>query len=208
MYIVLGLGNPGEEYEKTRHNTGRMAVEAFAKVQKFAGFKDDKKTQSLKVGGKVGKTKVMCLLPETFMNKSGNALKKTITSQKAAEKLIVIQDEIDIPLGSYKVSFNKGSAGHRGVESIIKAVKTKEFFRIRVGVSPATPKGKIKKPKREKVLDFLMGNFKPAELVILKKTFKKTNEEIGKIVSEKLKPPAKPKTTKPKKPKKTKKNKK
>ncbi len=192
MYIILGLGNPGEEYEKTRHNTGRMAVEAFVKAQKFVDFNDDKKTQSLKSDGKVKKTKIMCLLPETFMNKSGNALKKTITSKKKAEKLIVVQDEIDLPLGKYKVSFGKGSAGHRGVDSIIRAVKTKDFFRIRMGVSPATPKGKIKKPKREKVLDFLMGNFKPKEEQIIKKTFKKTNEEIEKIITGKIKPPKKP----------------
>ena len=182
MFYLVGLGNPGEEYENTRHNTGRMVVEAFCKAGKFDDFKEDKKTQSLKTEGKTGKEKITCLLPETFMNKSGSALKKIITSKKGAGKMIVVHDDVDLAFGRFKFSFGKGSAGHKGVESIMRAVKTKDFHRIRVGVSPATPKGKLKKPKGEKMLDFIMGKFRPAEEKILKTTIEKIIPEIEKII--------------------------
>jgi len=189
MYIIAGLGNPGEEYENTRHNTGRMIARSFCKANKFADFEEDKKNQSLKSEGKIGKEKILCLLPEIFMNKSGSALKKIITLKKRAEKLIVIHDDVDLPLGKFKISFGKGSAGHKGVESVMRAVKTKNFFRVRIGISPSTPKsnlpaGKagIKKPKGEKMLDFLMGEFKPAESSLFKKNSKKIFAEITNII--------------------------
>jgi PTH1 family peptidyl-tRNA hydrolase len=190
MYLIVGLGNPGEEYENTRHNVGRMVVEAFCsprfgeagKEKNFEDFKKDKKTNSLKTEGKIGKTKILCLLPETFMNKSGSALKKIIASKKNAGKLIIVHDDIDLILGKFKISFGKGSAGHKGVESVMRAVKTKDFFRVRVGISPSTPKGRIKKPKGEKILNFLMGKFKPAEKTILKKLTGKIIPEIENII--------------------------
>jgi PTH1 family peptidyl-tRNA hydrolase len=177
MYII-GLGNPGEEYENTRHNTGRMFVEAFCKDKKVKAFEEDKKINALKTEKKIGKSKVLFVLPETFMNKSGSSLKKIITSKKKAEKMIVIHDDIDLALGKFKISFGKGSAGHRGVESVMRAVKTKDFIRVRIGVTPTTPKGKLKKPKGDKLLDFLMGKFKSQEMIALKKVIKKIIPEV------------------------------
>lgn len=182
MFYLIGLGNPGEEYEKTRHNTGRIVASAFCAAHKFDDFETDKKTLSLKSEGKIGKQKIICLLPETFMNKSGSALKKIITSKKKAEKMIVVHDDVDLALGRFKASFGKGSAGHKGVESVMRAVKTKDFYRVRVGISPATPKGKLKKPKGDKMLDFITGEFKPAEEKILKKVTKKVIPEIEKVI--------------------------
>lgn len=198
MYYIVGLGNPGGEYELSRHNTGRIIVGEFmksaAKKGEVSELKADKKLKALVAAGEISftargkKEKFQIILPETFMNKSGLSLKpivgKIVKKKKVrpadkrgashwAEKLIVIHDDVDLPLGKYKVSFGKGSAGHKGVESIIRNIKTKEFIRIRVGVSPATPKGKIKKAKGEKMLDFIIGNFKPNETQILKKTSKK-----------------------------------
>jgi PTH1 family peptidyl-tRNA hydrolase len=179
MYYLVGLGNPGEEYENTRHSTGRMIVKSCCGAYGFDDFREDKKLCSLKTEGRIGKAKLICLLPETFMNKSGAALKKLITSKKKAEKLLVFHDDIDLPLGKFKISFGKGSAGHKGVESVMRAVKTKDFYRIRVGISPVTPKGKIKKPKgAKKVLDHLMGRFKPKELAVLKKVTRQLIEEL------------------------------
>ncbi len=178
MMYIIGLGNPGEEYDLTRHNTGRMAVQFFCKGKKFGGFEEDKKTQALKTEGKVGKEKVLAILPETFMNKSGNSLKKLITSKKKAEGMVVIHDDIDLALGKFKISFGKGSAGHKGVESIMRAVKTKDFYRVRIGIIPATAGGKLKKPHGEELLDFLMGKFKPKELEILEEVFEKITLEL------------------------------
>lgn len=191
MFYVIGLGNPGEEYENSRHNTGRMAVMKLGKDVGAEEFEFSKKSNALVAEGKSAKEKITLILPETFMNKSGQAvsyfvkpLAKSKTS-KGLGNLIVIHDDLDLPLGALKISYNKGVGGHRGLDSIVKAVKTKEFVRIRIGISPTTAKGKAKKPEGEqKVLDFILGKFKPAEMDVLKKVFKKASEAAQTVVSE------------------------
>lgn len=162
MYHLFGLGNPDKEYGGSRHNTGQMAVKYFeSKIL-------DPESRKIKI-----------IESKEYMNNSGKALTRIIKSKKTAEKLIVVYDDIDLPLGEMKISFNKGSGGHKGLESVIKALKTREFIRIRIGISPVTPSGKLKKPSGEqKVLDFILGQFKPKEMEILKKVFKRTAEAI------------------------------
>ncbi len=183
-YIVYGLGNPGEEYEGTRHSVGHMALAALAR--QFDGeWKGDKKTNADISKVEVGEEKVALLRSYHFMNQSGGSVKPLIGSIKAAEKLIVIHDDLDLPLGTIKISFNRGSGGNRGVESIIKALKTEAFVRIRIGISKATAKGVAKKPVgEEKVIKHILGKFSPDEMVILKKVFKKVGEAVEMIVGE------------------------
>ena len=185
-YIFVGLGNPGAEYEGTRHNTGRMLLEWFGKSL-GAEWQADKKLNAHIAKVKVGKTPVVLVLPDTFMNNSGKSVKPLVTSLKSAEKLMVIYDDLDMPFGSSKISFNKSSGGHRGLESIIKALKTEKFARVRVGISPKTPTGKIKKPSGDDaVTKVILGKFKPDELTQLKKLSKKVNEALEVFVSEGL----------------------
>lgn len=184
MFYIVGLGNPGEEYEDTRHNVGRMAVVALVKKAGLPELVKSSKYVSLVSEGKIGKEKVICLAPETFMNKSGSALKSLVTSAKKAESLIVVQDDLDMPIGKIKVLFNRGSGGHRGIESIVRAVKTEAFVRIKVGISPSTPKGKVKKPDSSKIMDFIVGKFKPAEFIAIKKTLKDVACAIEMIVTD------------------------
>lgn len=172
MYYIVGLGNPGEEYEMTRHNAGRAAALDFAKKTGAEKLKYDKKLNALVSEGKMGKEKFQVILPETFMNKSGHTVKNMAMLPKNAKNFVVLHDDIDLPLGSFKISFGKNSAGHKGVESVIKAVKTKDFIRIRIGVSAVGAKGIVKKPSGEKFLDFIVGKFKPAELKLIKKVSK------------------------------------
>ncbi len=189
-YIIAGLGNPGIEYEGTRHNTGRIAVETLAKKIGLAGqgakdFVEDKKINAEIVKAKVGKNTALLVKPNTFMNKSGNAIGKLVKSKKAAEMLVVIHDDLDIPFGRMKMSFNKSSGGHKGVESIIRAVKTEAFIRLRIGISPATSKGMAKKPQGEKaVTDLILGKFKPSEQDELKKIMKKAAEGLEILIKE------------------------
>ena len=129
MFYVVGLGNPGDEYKESRHNTGKMAVSHFQTRNPKSEIRNLKIIESTE-----------------FMNHSGKAVAKFIKSKKAAQNLIVVHDDIDLPLGTMKISYNKGTGGHRGLDSVVKAVKTKEFVRIRIGISPTTPSGKIKKP--------------------------------------------------------------
>ncbi len=185
MYVVVGLGNPGEEYEDTRHNTGRLALEVFRKAHDFPDWEDSSRYKALISEGKIGAEKVLLLEPETFMNKSGGALGSLIGDRKKAERLIVVHDDLDLPVGRFKISFNKSAGGHRGVASVIKAIKTEGFIRIRVGISAIGPakKGGVKKPQGEDaVLKHILGKFKPAETEVLKKTFKKVAEAIEAIV--------------------------
>ncbi len=176
MKLVVGLGNPGEEYEKTRHNTGRIIVGLIE--PKISGSNPSSKA-------KLTTGQVKFLTPDTFMNKSGTAVAKLVKTKKDLENLVVIYDDIDLPLGKIKISFNRSSGGHNGVGSIIKSVKSQEFLRIRVGIAPATPSGKIKKPSGEKaVLNFLLGEFKKPELEVIKKLSKKISEAIEIIFSD------------------------
>jgi PTH1 family peptidyl-tRNA hydrolase len=175
--LIVGLGNPGSEYEETRHNTGRIILSLLAKINDFSDWKDDMKLKSFKSKGDIDGEKFDFLQPNTFMNNSGNAVCQIIDDKKKLKNLVVIYDDIDLPLGSLKISFNRSSGGHNGVESIIKKVKSREFLRIRIGVSPHTPTGKTKKPKGEDaVLKFLLGKFKEDEMKEIKKIAKKVSE--------------------------------
>jgi len=185
MFFTVGLGNPGPEYENTRHNTGAMVLEVFRRVEELPEWVLDKRRNALISEGRVGKQKVSLMCPQTFMNKSGDSMRGLIKNKKSAERLVVVHDDLDIPFGSYKISFNKSSGGHKGVESIIKTIKTEAFTRIRIGISPATPSGKLKKPKGEKdVGDFILGEFKKSEVEILKKISQKVAEAIEMIITE------------------------
>ncbi|OHA87971.1 MAG: hypothetical protein A2741_01430 [Candidatus Zambryskibacteria bacterium RIFCSPHIGHO2_01_FULL_43_27] len=185
MKIVVGLGNPGEDYVNTRHNTGRIVVNQFLKNFAFPEMVFNKKLQALESVGKVGREKVQVVFPETFMNKSGSAVAKIITSKKKAKDLVVVHDDLDMPLGKIKISWNRGTGGHKGVLSIVKALKTEEFVRVRVGISAETAGGKLKKPKGEKEVDkFIIGEFRPTEEAELKKVAKRVSAALEVIVLE------------------------
>ncbi len=174
--LILGLGNPGKEYEGTRHNAGRTAAEYFAKKQDYPEFSYDKKSDSLI--SKQGR--ILIAFPETFMNKSGSAAVKLIHPKKDLKELVVIHDDLDIPLGRFKISYGKSSGGHKGVESVMRVLKTKNFVRIRIGVSPK------RKPAQKEVMKFIVGKFKPAELDIFKKVIKKISEALEMMATDSI----------------------
>jgi len=182
-WVIVGLGNPGGEYENTRHNAGRMAVMSFAKKNELKEWKEDKKNELTASKGAIGKELFVLLLPDTFMNNSGRAVMKYVKNAKAAEKMLVIYDDLDLPIGKIKLSYDRGSGGHRGLDSIMKVLKTRKFARIRIGISPETAGGTLKKPNGEKeVNDFILGRFKPNEMEELKKVFKRVNDAISAVV--------------------------
>lgn len=178
--LILGLGNPGGEYANTRHNTGRDAAMYFAKKNDFSEFEADKKSNSLLSQGKIGKSKIIVALPETFMNKSGAAAAKLFKTKKENYDLVVMHDDLDIALGKVKISYGKNSGGHKGVESVMRALKTKQFVRIRIGVSPKH------KPDSKEVIKFIVGKFKPAEADLVKKTFKRISEALECMATDSL----------------------
>lgn len=185
MILVVGLGNPGEQYKYTRHNTGFIVLD---NILPDIDWTHSHKANTLFYREVINKKEVEYLKPETFMNNSGTAVLYAKTKHKIkSENIIVIYDDVDLPFGSVKISFNRSSGGHKGVESIIKKIKSKEFIRIRVGVTPKTPTGKLKKPKQgdeEAMHKFILGNFKEEELKEMKKISKTIAEILDLIIKE------------------------
>jgi PTH1 family peptidyl-tRNA hydrolase len=183
-YIIAGLGNPGEEYANTRHNTGRMILD-FVQKEYGGDFSFNKKLNAQVSEAKIGKEKVTLVAPETFMNLSGKSIAPLVKSIKAAEKLVVIYDDFSLPLGKIRISYNRSSGGHNGLESIIKAVKTEAFVRIRIGTAPENVKGNAKLIIGEdKVEKFILGKFKEDELKELKKVGKTVVEAVSVLIKD------------------------
>ncbi len=135
-YIIVGLGNPGEKYRKTTHNVGFRVIDYLQEKGDFPNLEKNKYLNALSSKGKLEEKEVVLLLPQTFMNLSGVSVKKSLNHFNIRHQhLIVVHDDTDLSLGLIRFSFSKGSAGHKGVESIIKNIKTKNFIRVRVGVS-------------------------------------------------------------------------
>lgn len=177
MFLIIGLGNPGDEYEDTKHNIGREIVTRLAKKYDFPAFTHDKKANALVSVGKIEKEKVILALPETFMNKSGLAaavLAKYYKVKPAA--VFVVHDDIDLTIGRIKLSFAKSSAGHKGVDSIIKNFKTNEFYRVRVGISNAR--------KTKQALEVVLKKFSAKEEPEIKKAAKHAVEALACAVAE------------------------
>jgi len=183
--VIMGLGNPGPEYARTRHNAGRMAVELLAKEEGL-DFSPRKAAQASVAEGQLNGEKTVLVVPEVYMNHSGKSAPSFVKSVKAARKLLVVRDDLDLPLGVIKMTtYGRGSGGHKGVESIMRALRTKEFAQLKIGISGATAKGRIKKPAgEEKVVKHVVGKFKPTEEALLKKTLKKSAEAMRVFASE------------------------
>ena len=175
--VIVGLGNPGKEYEKTRHNAGRGAVELVAKSNGFDEFVFNKTANALVGKGAIDGETATLVLPETMMNLSGKAVSAFIKTPKAAKNLLVIHDDLDLPVGTIKMVFGRGSGGHKGVESVMRAVKTQDFARIRIGISAVGKKNQAKKVHgEEKVIKQVIGKWKPTEEAVVKKVLKKAAE--------------------------------
>ncbi len=143
MILITGLGNPGEKFKKTRHNVGFQVLDEFAKRNDFPDFRFSRKFNSLLSEGFLDEKKIILAKPQTFMNESGKAIKSLVSSFKPqASRVWVIHDDIDLPLGKIRIAISRGAAGHRGIESIIKELGTKNFIRFRIGICPKTGKPK------------------------------------------------------------------
>lgn len=162
--IIIGLGNPGKEFAHTRHNSGFLALDALAASltkDTEASWHTDKKVYAELLEVKRNKDTLILVKPQTMMNASGKAAAALAKKYKTkSARIVVIHDDIDIPLGKFKISFGKHSAGHKGVESIIRALKTKDFWRLRIGIHPKTK-------KKVDAMKLILAKFTPGEQRIL-----------------------------------------
>lgn len=183
--LLIGLGNPGPEYENTYHNVGQLFIDEVA--GKKATFKKERHFEYINL--KLKNLRIL-IKPLTFMNQSGGAAaaaKKYFNSDP--REILVIHDDSDIPLGSFKLSFGRGSAGHQGIESIIKSLRTNKFYRLRIGIRPSFATATAGKPKaglpavtrrsspslglrRVKAGELVLRKIRPGERKVLKNLFR------------------------------------
>ncbi len=136
MKLIVGLGNPGDEYKLTPHNLGFLVVDRIA--GKHGVEIRNRQCRALTARIQVGDEPVLLAKPETYMNLSGLSVRELVAEYEAKPEadLIVIQDELDFPLGTLRIHTRRSSAGHNGIESIVGALGTQDFLRIRIGVAP------------------------------------------------------------------------
>ena len=152
-WIIVGLGNPGGAYAKTRHNAGRIVIEVLRKKLDLPDWEYKKTYDALVSKGEIAGQEVLLLQPETFMNDSGKSLLTLVKSKVDAEQLVVIHDDADLPIGSWRSARDRGAGGQKGVESIIATLKTRDFYRFRVGIAPDITPGGLRRPAGEYVLE-------------------------------------------------------
>ncbi len=172
--IIAGLGNPGKEYENTYHNVGFLAVDYFINKVKRLSLKTlkEKRFEYAENGNAI------FIKPTTYMNESGTAVKNSLRYFKASpDELLIIHDDSDIQIGEYKLSFERGSGGHKGIESIISNLKTNRFWRIRIGIRPPSRKD----APRKKAVEFVLKNISPAHKRQLMSVFAAIAKQINQL---------------------------
>ena len=169
MKIIVGLGNPGKEYEGTRHNAGFKFVDRLAECEEIKPvdqkleFTLEKKFEALVVSAQLKGEKIILAKPQTFMNLSGKAVSRILSYYKAsADDLIVVSDDIDLPVGTLRIRKEGSSGGQKGLENIISEINSNSFTRVRIGISETGEKT----PKIETV-NYVLGKIGERELPIL-----------------------------------------
>jgi PTH1 family peptidyl-tRNA hydrolase len=174
--LIVGLGNPGDEYKLTPHNVGFLAVDRIA-AERGVEIRN-RLCRALTARVQIGDQQVLLAKPETFMNLSGLSVRELVAEYevKPESDLIVVQDELDFPLGTLRIHTRRSSAGHNGIESIIGALGTQDFLRIRIGVAP-----------ERKVTDgqgYLLSPFRKSELAVVDEVLDTAGEAVKVILTE------------------------
>lgn len=175
MKIIVGLGNPGKEYSKNRHNTGFMVLDALYEKLNANDWKEESKFKSVIAEVTINGEKVLLVKPQTFMNLSGEAVTKILSFYKAnLEDLTVIYDDLDLPTGTIRIR-DKGSAGtHNGMKSIVQLLGSEDFRRIRIGIES---RGTIA-PEKQGTSSYVLSDFTKDEKVLIDKAIEEVVDEI------------------------------
>jgi len=176
--VVVGLGNPGRAYAKTRHNVGRAALTFLATDadSTFSPWQTSLKFQGQLSEGVIGDRQVYLLLPDTYMNESGRSVDQFIKYHRGVE-VVIVHDDLDLPVGKLKLSVGRGPGGHKGVLSIMAWVKDQNFKRIRVGIRP------LSNSLTEPIEKFVLAPFTSTEEVEIEKTWVAVKEAIESLVT-------------------------
>ena len=166
MKLIVGLGNPGLFYANNRHNIGYMCVNRFARDHKI---RFNKKQGMARVGtGEIDGEKVVLARPQTFMNESGEAVSRLVAKYKIGiSDLIIIHDDLDLPVGKIRLRQGRGSGGHKGIESIIARLRKGDFYRVRVGIGRPDIPEDSDIDKEQAVIDYVLTGFTREEKKII-----------------------------------------
>lgn len=172
MKLIVGLGNPGDKYLFTRHNIGFMALDFFRELNDInENYKFENKFNSNIVKTNIAGETIMLLKPATFMNLSGEAIRRVIDFYKIQiEDMLVVYDDISLNLGTMRFRASGSDGGHNGIKNIIKHLGTNKFARLKLGIGPQLP--------NQKSENFVLGNFNSEQLEVVKKICKIANEAI------------------------------
>ncbi len=175
MKIIIALGNPGQQYANTRHNAGFIIADELRKSLGFSDFEKNSKFDALVCEKNLGGEKILLAKPQSFMNNSGQVVKKMLDFFKIPkENLMVLHDDLDIELGAFKISLDSSAAGHNGVQSIIDNLGSQQFKRIRLGIEGS-------EKKKDRIIPgevFVLQDFSKEELELIKKLAKKIVGEL------------------------------
>jgi len=175
MKLIIGLGNPGVKYEKTRHNLGFRIIEKLAQEIKINSWKINLQFNAAIIESIFNKEKIILAKPHTFMNNSGLAVKSLSAYYKIpAENILVIHDEIDLPLGKIKIQKGRGPAGHKGIQSIIDRLNNKDFIRMRIGIKSINNEQRTANTEK-----FVLQKFTREEEKSIQKTIEKAAQMIA-----------------------------
>jgi len=182
MKIVVGLGNPGKEYAHNRHNVGFRCINHLAKLHSIN--MKQRQCQSQVGTGTIAGTKVLLAKPKTFVNRSGNAISQLMHKHGIkADALIVIHDDLNLPLGKIRIRPKGSAGGHRGINSIISALGSPDFCRIKIGIGrPAEEQSTDR--DTEAVVDHVLSDFSPEEDQLIKPAIASAAEAVACIIAE------------------------
>ena len=181
--IIIGLGNPGEDYASSLHNVGFMCVNYFARKN---GIRFDKKQAEARTGsGKVAGIQILVARPHTYMNRSGEAVSRLVKKFRLnTEDVLVIYDDLDLPLGKIRIRQDGGPGGHNGIKSIIQELGSQDFPRLRVGIGRPMDTEGLHEDKNADVITYLLSEFPPEVKTAINQVLPKVNEAIFSIISE------------------------
>src|SRR6185437_8425075 len=181
MKLIVGLGNPGEKYENTRHNLGFLVLDHLLKDlgDSNIDWNHSEKLKSDTATFTVGEEKVLLIKPQTYMNNSGMAVQLVKDFYKVEpEDLWIVYDELDLPLGSIKIRFGGAAAGHHGVESIMEAIGTDKFWRFRLGIGVTHNKSEVGKHDFKDAKEYVLDTFHSGELGKTREQIKHATEAV------------------------------
>jgi PTH1 family peptidyl-tRNA hydrolase len=185
MKLIAGLGNPGRKYEKSRHNLGFICINRIARMN---GIKLNKNRGKARTGsGSIAGNDVLLAKPQTYMNLSGKSVARLVEGLRiSSDDLIIVHDDLDLPVGKIRVRYGGGSGGHKGIESIFTELGSRDFYRIRIGIGRPPAFENTPDIREDDVIDYVLASFTPEEKKLITDSIPLACEAIISLIADGL----------------------